>query len=139
MAEYDLVCDACGDVLLPHEAVLSWHEDHEGKREGDFALTHEAHAPRDANARREGRTLVWPNGYLRFFGERFERVAEGWTTDGAAIGALLLALAPFVVRSDTPAEMDNMRAASFGERLGVKPGEKAKAKEPAPADVEGGK
>ena len=35
--------------------------------------------------------------------------------------AIVWALAPFVMRHDNPAEMDTMRAASFGARPGVKP------------------
>jgi hypothetical protein len=132
MAEYDLICDACGRPLPPHEAVLSWREDERAKTEDGFSLAHEACAPAGANARREGRALVWPNGYLAFFAERFSRLGDGWRSEPAALEALLHALAPFVMRPDNPSEMDSMRAASFGQKLGVKPG--APGKEP-----EGGK
>lgn len=131
MAEYDLLCDVCGEPLLASEAVLSWREDAGGKRESAFTLSHDAHAPKDANARREGRVLVWPNGYLAFFAERFARLAEGWTSEPAALETLLHALAPFVMRPDTGFEMDSYRAASFGQKLGIKPG--------AEKEVEAGK
>ncbi len=61
---------------------------------------------------------VSPNGYLRFVGERLERRVA----DPGPLRAILWALAPFVMRPDNPAEMDTMRAASFGARPGVKPG-----------------
>ena len=122
MAEYDLVCDVCRESLAPHEAVLTWREDARAKRESDFVLSHEEHAPAEANARREGRWLAWPNGYLTFFADRFARLADGWTSDPAALQSLLHALAPFALRHDTGFEMDSYRAASFGQRLGTKPG-----------------
>ena len=111
--------------------MLSWREDARAKRESDFTLTHLAHAPADANARREGRWLAWPNGYVTFFADRFGRMADGWTTDAAALQALLHALAPFALRPDTGVEMDSYRAASFGQRMGVKPG--------GEKEIEGGK
>ena len=132
MAEYDLVCDACGEPVPPHDAILSWREDAAAKHEAEFTITHVGHAPADRNARREGRWLAWPNGYLTFFAERFERLAAGWRTDPAALESLLHALAPFVLRPDSGAEMDSYRAASFGQRLGIKPGQDEK-------EVEGGK
>ncbi len=131
MAEYDLVCDVCGEAVPPHEAVLSWHEDEPAKTESHFTLSHERDAPADANARREGRALLWPNAYLVFFAERFARIEAGWRTEPAALQTLLHALAPFVMRPDNAAEMDSMRAASFGQKLGVKPG--------AEKEIEGGK
>lgn len=131
MAEYDLVCDACGDAVLPQEAVVSWNEDAQARRESEFTLTHEAHVPSEHVARQEVRVLVWPNGYLAFFAERFERIGRGWSTDPGALSTLLHALAPFVMRPDTGLEMDSFRAASFGKKFGVKPG--------AEKELEGGK
>ncbi len=121
MAEYDLVCDVCGETLAPPEAMLSWHEDAATKTESRFVLSHDRDAPAESNARREGRVLAWPNGYLAFFAERFARVGAGWRTDTATLESLLQALAPFVMRPDTGSEMDSMRAASFGQRPGIKP------------------
>ena len=131
MAEYDLVCDVCHESMPPEDAVLSWREDPTLKRESQFTLSHQVHAPGDANARRDGRWLSWPNGYLTFFADRFGRLAEGWTSEPATLQALLHALAPFALRPDTGVEMDSYRAASFGQRMGVKPG--------AEKEVEGGK
>ncbi len=131
MAEYDLVCDVCGESLLPHEAVLSWREDTTARTESHFTLSHDRDVPADANARREGRVLAWPNGYLAFFAERFARIGDGWHTEAGPLETLLHALAPFVMRPDTGLEMDSMRAASFGKRYGVKPS--------AEKEVEGGK
>ena len=131
MAEYQLLCDVCGESLAVQDAVLSWREDPVARRESDFTLSHAAHAPSSANARREGRWLAWPNGYLTFFADRFGRLADGWSTDPATLQSLLHALAPFALRPDTGVEMDSYRAASFGQRMGVKPG--------AEKEVEGGK
>ena len=69
-----------------------------------------------------GRWLAWPNGFLTFFGDRFARLAQGWTSDTATLQSLLFALAPFALRPDTGAEMDSYRADSFGQRMGIKPG-----------------
>jgi hypothetical protein len=61
---------------------------------------------------------VLPNEFLGFVSERFGReIAEP-----EPLRAIVWALAPFVVRHDNPAEMDILRAASFGARPGVKPG-----------------
>jgi hypothetical protein len=116
MSEYDLVCDACGDPLVPEDALVSWTT--EGQTERGFALTHTAHAPAGATGRLEARHVVSPNGYLRFVSDRLARRIE----DPEPLRAILWALAPFVMRPDNPAEMDSMRAASFGARPGVKPG-----------------
>lgn len=116
MAEYDLVCDTCGDPLAPEDGTVSWTVDASGER--GFAMTHGAHAPAGATERVELRQLIWPNGYLRFVSDRLGRRID----DPDPLRAILWALAPFVVRHDNPAEMDSMRAASFGQRLGVKPG-----------------
>ena len=138
MSEYDLVCDACGASLEPHEGVVAWREDAQVKREGAFALTHERCVAVDANARCDARRLTWPNGYLEFFGERFARSTDGWSVDASGLQGLLYAFAPFVMRPDNASEMDQIRAASFGERPGVKPGTSGVA--PAPAkEQEGGK
>jgi hypothetical protein len=131
MAEYDLVCDSCGKALDPSDGVVSWTRD--ADRERGFALTHAACVPGEANERVETRRLVWPNEYLRFVTDRFGRAVA----DPAPLGAIVWALAPFVLRHDNPVEMDSMRAASFGQRLGVRPGEPG---QPAHArEVESGK
>ncbi|MGH2377827.1 MAG: hypothetical protein ACRDGT_05070 [Candidatus Limnocylindria bacterium] len=116
MAEYDLMCDSCGEALETSDAVVSWTS--EGDREHGFALTHTAHAGGGATERLEVRQLVWPNVYLTFVSDRLGRRIE----DPEPLRAILWALAPFVMRHDNPTEMDSMRAASFGQRLGVKPG-----------------
>ncbi len=116
VAEYDLVCDACHEALSPDDAVVSWTTA-DGAESG-FTLTHLAHAPAGATDRFEGRQIVGPNGYLRFVSERLGRRLA----DPEPLRAILWALAPFVMRPDSPVEMDSMRAASFGQRLGVKPG-----------------
>lgn len=116
MAEYDLVCDACHEPLRVEDGVVAWTAA-DGVERG-FALAHAGHAPPDANERAEVRQLVWPNVYLTFVSDRLgKRIA-----DPEPLRAILWALAPFVMRHDNPAEMDSMRAASFGQRLGVKPG-----------------
>lgn len=134
MAEYDLLCDACGKPLDPHDGTISWTAN--GEVERGFALTHTAHVPASATARAEARQVVWPNGYLFFVNERLGRRIE----DPDALRAILAALAPFVMRPDTGAEMDSMRAASFGQRLGVKPGTEPSALAAAAQEPhEGGK
>ncbi|HET8570086.1 MAG TPA: hypothetical protein VFM93_13990 [Candidatus Limnocylindria bacterium] len=116
MAEYDLVCDVCAKPLLPDDGVVSWSR--AGDSEHGFTLSHSGCVPRSATARDEVRRLVWPNEYLRFVSDRFgARIA-----DPEPLRAIVWALAPFVMRHDNPAEMDGMRAASFGARPGVKPG-----------------
>lgn len=121
MSEYDLVCDACHKPLTSEDAAISWTTD--GDVERGHSLTHVAHVPAGATDRVEGREVAWPNGYLRFVGARLGRRVE----DPEALRSILWAIAPFVMRHDNPAEMDSMRAASFGQRLGVKPGTKASA------------
>jgi hypothetical protein len=116
VAEYDLVCDDCGQPLETADAVVSWTADGEGER--GFALTHTAHAASGATGHAEVRQLVWPNVYLQFVSDRFGKRID----DPEPLRAILWALAPFVMRHDNPTEMDSMRAASFGQRLGVKPG-----------------
>ena len=119
MAEYDLVCDACGKPLTAEDAIISWSTT--GGHERGFALTHAAHVPMGATDRYEGRHATSPNGFLRFVSERLgEGVAEP-----EPLRAILWALAPFVMRPDNATEMDTMRAASFGERPGIKPGTQA--------------
>jgi hypothetical protein len=116
VAEYDLVCDACGQALETADAVVAWTRDASGER--GFALTHTGHVASSATERAEVRQLVWPNVYLTFISDRLGRKIE----DAEPLRAILWALAPFVMRHDNPTEMDSMRAASFGQRLGVKPG-----------------
>lgn len=116
MAEYDLVCDVCGKPADPATAVVSWTD--EGGRERGFSLTHAHEIPASNTQRAEVRRLVWPNEYLRFATERFGRTIA----DPEPLRAIVWAIAPFVMRHDDPSEMDSMRAASFGQRVGVKPG-----------------
>lgn len=119
MAEYDLVCDACQEPLPPEDGVVAWTSDASGER--GFALTHAAHVVASATTRVELRQVLSPNGYLRFVSERLgQRIA-----DPEPLRAILWGIAPFVIRHDNPTEMDSMRAASFGQRLGVKPGTQA--------------
>jgi hypothetical protein len=134
MSEYDLVCDACGEPLSPEDALVSWTT--EGQVERAFALTHAAHVPAGATDRIEARHVITPNGYLRFVSERLARRVD----DPEPLRAILWALAPFVMRPDNPAEMDSMRAASFGARPGVKPGTQPSALAAAAQEKhEGGK
>lgn len=116
MAEYDLVCDTCGRACDPAAAMVSWTDDARGERA--FALTHADHVPGTATERIEVRRLVWPNEYLHFLTARFGRAIA----DPESLRTIAWGLAPFVMRHDNPTEMDSMRAASFGQRLGVKPG-----------------
>ena len=137
MSEYDLVCDACHQALEPREAAVSWTAS--SGVESQFALTHLGCVAPGASHRQPVKQLVWPNEYLRFLTDRFGAQIE----DPDALRAIAWALAPFVLRHDNPAEMDGMRAASFGAEPGVKPwttpGEATTpAKEPAKV-TEGGK
>ncbi len=119
MSEYDLVCDVCAKPLQSSDGVVSWTA--EGTSERGFRLGHTACVPTEATERIEVRRLVSPNEYLGFVAERFGRqIAEP-----EPLRAIVWALAPFVMRHDNPAEMDTMRAASFGARPGVKPGSDA--------------
>ncbi len=113
---------------------MSWSS--AGGAERGFALTHTACVPASATDRVEGRQVAWPNGYLRFVADRLGRRID----DPEPLRAILYALAPFVMRPDNPAEMDSMRAASFGQRLGVKPGTEPSALAAAAQEPhEGGK
>lgn len=132
MSEYDLVCDVCGAALEPRDAVVTWVGGAVGER--DFTLAHIACAPPGATERREVKQLVWPNEYLRFVAERFGRRND----DPEPLRTIVWALAPFVMRPDNAAEMDGMRAASFGAEPGVKPGSAERPKAVV-AEVEGGK
>jgi len=117
------------------DGIVSWTS--ANGTETGFALTHAAHVPEGATQRVEVRKLVWPNEYLRFVTARLGmRIA-----DPEPLRAIVWALAPFVMRHDNAAEMDGMRAASFGAIPGVKPGTEATAHKPAPAkeEVEAGK
>ncbi len=133
MAEYDLICDVCAEPCAPADAIVSWIAD--GRTEGGFALTHADCVPASATQRAEVRRLVWPNEYLRFVNERFGRTIA----EPEPLRAIVSALAPFVMHPDNPAEMDGMRAASFGARPGVKPGTQAAAVAAPTKEVEGGK
>ena len=116
VAEYDLICDVCGQTVEPALAVVSWTAD--GRGDTGFALTHLEHVPATATDRAEVRRLVWPNEFLRFLTDRLGRTI----TDPEPLRAIAWALAPFVMRHDSVTEMDGLRAASFGQRPGVKPG-----------------
>ena len=134
MTEYDLVCDRCGKALVPMEGIVSWTRGADGERA--FTLTHASCVPDEATQREEVRRLVWPNEFLRFATDRFAyRIA-----DPDELRAIIWALAPFVLRHDNPAEMDGMRAASFGAVPGVKPGtEQPATAAKAATEVEAGK
>jgi len=136
VAEYDLVCDSCEEICDPLDAIVSWAA--QGESESGFTLTHAAHAPAAGGATHiEVRKLIWPNEFLAFVNARFgKRVA-----DPEPLRAIVAALAPFVMRHDNAAEMDGMRAASFGAIPGVKPGTEASARKPAAVkdEVESGK
>jgi hypothetical protein len=135
VAEYDLVCDACTEPCEPMEAIVSWTA--RDGTESDFRLTHAAHVPAGVTERAEVRKLTWPNEYLAFVSARLgKHIAEP-----EPLRAIVWALAPFVMRHDNAAEMDGMRAASFGAIPGVKPGTEASAPRPAQQkeEVEAGK
>ncbi|MDP9264760.1 MAG: hypothetical protein M3O91_01385 [Chloroflexota bacterium] len=137
MSEYDLVCDGCGQGVQPADAVVSWTAS--GESDSGFALTHPACVPAAATDRMEVRRLVGPNEYLAFVTARFGRVIA----EPAPLRDIVWALAPFVLRPDNGAEMDILRAASFGARPGVKPGTEGAAASvaarPAARDTESGK
>src|SRR6266851_7030744 len=103
VAEYDLVCDACHEMVDPQLAIVSWTTD--GSRESGFALTHTEHVPAAATDRAEVRLLVGPNEFLRFVTERFGRAIA----DPEPLRAIAWGLAPFVMRHDNGAEMDTLR------------------------------
>jgi len=135
VAEYDLVCDSCGGTCDPLDAIVSWIV--HGDTEGGFALTHAAHAPVTGSSRIEARKLTWPNEFLAFVNARFGmRIV-----DPEPLRAIVAALAPFVMRHDSAAEVDGIRAASFGAIPGVKPGTEAEARKPTAVkeEVESGK
>ena len=135
MAEYDLVCDSCGETCDPADAIVSWTV--EGDSESGFTVTHAAHAPVTGPSRIDARKLTWPNEFLAFVNARFgKRIV-----DPEPLRAIIAALAPFVMRHDNPAEVDGMRAASFGAIPGVKPGTEAEARHPTAMkeEVESGK
>ena len=119
MGEYDLVCDACTSPLDPADGVLSWTAD--GPTDHGFTLGHTACVPGDATDRLELRRLILPNEFLGFVAGRFGRQIA----DPEPLRAIVWALAPFVMRHDNLAEVDVLRAASFGARPGVKPGSDA--------------
>ena len=133
MAEYDLICDVCGKPCPAADAFVSWTDD--GRSERGFVLTHAACVPAAATRREEVRKLVWPNEYLRFANERFGKVIA----EPESLRAIVSALAPFVMRPDNAAEMDGMRAASFGAIPGVKPGTQPLVTTAPKKEVEGGK
>ena len=133
MSEYDLVCDVCAVAVEPRDAVVTWVVDSRG--EHDFTLAHVACARPGATHRKEVKLLVAPNTYLEFVADRFGKA----NPDPEPLRTIIWALAPFVMRHDNPAEMDSLRAASFGAEPGVKPGLAAATAAPASAKDEGGK
>lgn len=114
MSEYDLVCDVCAAAVEPRDAVVTWVTDGRGER--DFTLAHVACAPPGATDRREVKLLVGPNTFLDFVTARFGKT----NADPEPLRTIVWALAPFVMRHDNPAEMDALRAASFGAEPGVR-------------------
>ena len=118
MSEYDLVCDVCAITVGPRDAVVTWVTD--GRGEHDFTLAHVACAPPGATDRRDVKLLVGPNTFLTFVADRFGKP----NPEPEPLRTIIWALAPFVIRHDNPAEMDSLRAASFGAEPGVKPGKK---------------
>jgi hypothetical protein len=132
VSEYDLVCDVCAVTVEPRDAVVTWLTD--GRGEHDFSLAHGACAPAGATQRKEVKLLVAPNAFLAFVTDRFGSA----NPNPEPLRAIVWALAPFVMRHDNPAEMDSLRAASFGAEPGVKPGLVAAAGAPAKKD-DGGK
>jgi len=133
VSEYDLVCDVCAVTMEPRDAVVTWVTDGRGER--DFTLAHIACAPPGATHRREVKLLVSPNTFLEFVSERFGKT----NADPDALRTIVWALAPFVMRHDNPAEMDSLRAASFGAEPGVKFGAPAGAAGAARPKDDGGK
>ena len=132
MSEYDLICDVCARSIEPRDAVVTWIAD--GPSEHDFTLAHLACAPPGATERAEVKLLISPNTFLAFVTERFGKM----NPDPEPLRTIVWALAPFVMRHDNPAEMDSLRAASFGAEPGVKPGVAAVAGAQTAKD-EGGK
>jgi hypothetical protein len=133
VSEYDLVCDVCAGGVEPRDAVVTWVSDGRGER--DFTLAHVACARPGATDRREVKLLVGPNTFLEFVTERFGKV----NAEPEPLRTIVWALAPFVMRHDNPAEMDALRAASFGAEPGVKFGAAAAAGAGTAAKDEGGK
>jgi hypothetical protein len=133
VSEYDLVCDVCGLTVEPRDAVVTWVTDSRG--EHDFTLAHVACAPPGATNRKAVKLLVGPNTFLEFVSDRFGKA----NPDPDPLRTIVWALAPFVMRHDNPAEMDSLRAASFGAEPGVKPGTVAAAGMATKAKDEGGK
>jgi len=133
VSEYDLVCDVCAITMEPRDAVVTWVTD--GRGEHDFTLAHIACAPPGATDRKEVKLLVGPNTFLEFVSDRFGKA----NPDPDPLRSIVWALAPFVMRHDNPAEMDSLRAASFGAEPGVKFGAAAGAGPAARPRDEGGK
>jgi hypothetical protein len=133
VSEYDLVCDVCAITVEPRDAVVTWVTDARG--EHDFTLAHVACAPAGATHRKEVKHLIGPNAFLEFVTDRFGKP----DADPEPLRTIVWALAPFVMRHDNPAEMDALRAASFGAEPGVKPGLAAAGGPAAKKDESGGK
>ena len=135
MSEYDLVCDVCAITMEPRDAVVTWVSSTDGRGEHDFTLAHIACAPPGATHRKDVKLLVGPNTFLEFVSDRFGKA----NPDPDPLRAIVWALAPFVMRHDNPAEMDSLRAASFGAEPGVKFGAPAAVGAAAKPKDEGGK
>jgi len=134
VSEYDLVCDVCAIAVEPRDAVVTWVSSTDARGEHDFTLAHIACAPPGATERQDVKLLIAPNTFLEFVTARFGKP----NPDPEPLRTIVWALAPFVMRHDNPAEMDSLRAASFGAEPGVKPGLVAAPGAPAKKD-EGGK
>jgi len=122
VSEYDLVCDVCAITMEPRDAVVTWVSKADGREEQDFTLAHIACAPPGATNRKEVKLLVGPNTFLEFVSDRFGKANPD----------------PDPLRAN-PAEMDSLRAASFGAEPGVKFGAPAAAGAAANPKDEGGK
>lgn len=133
MSEYDLVCAVCAVTVEPRDAVVTWVTD--GRGEHDFTLAHLACAPPGATQRTEVKLLVAPNAFLAFVTDRFGKP----NPDPEPLRTIVWALAPFVMRHDNAAEMDSLRAASFGAEPGVKFGTVGATGTPAKKDEGGSK
>jgi hypothetical protein len=133
VSEYDLMCDVCAATVQPRDAVVTWVVDGRGERE--FTLAHIACAPPGATQRQEVKLVIAPSAFLAFVTDRFGKA----NADPEPLRTIVWALAPFVMRHDNAAEMDSLRAASFGAEPGVKPGVAGAAGAPAKKDEGGGK
>jgi hypothetical protein len=101
---YEVVCDGCAQVIGdPIDGLVTWMREDGAERA--FALTHVACAPDGSAGRLALVRAASPTGFLRFVTERFaQRIA-----DPASLAAVVSTLGLFVLRADTPAEMERLR------------------------------